>query len=101
LKTYNSAFKCTIRCIAKLNPLILLKKSGIMHFGKLILQIKNRRNELQITQETLAEISGVGLRTLKEFESGKGNPTLQTVCKLAGAMGLELYFQIKPTTAIE
>lgn len=72
-----------------------------MHFEKLIMQIKTRRDELQITQETLAEISGVGLRTLKEFESGKGNPTMQTVSKLANALGLELYLQIKPIKAIE
>lgn len=72
-----------------------------MHFGKLVIQIKNRRDELQITQETLAETSGVGLRTLKEFESGKGNPTLQTVSKLANALGLELNLQIKPTKTVE
>ncbi|PIQ14450.1 MAG: transcriptional regulator [Flavobacteriales bacterium CG18_big_fil_WC_8_21_14_2_50_32_9] len=66
-----------------------------MHYTKLIEQIKNRRDELQVTQETLAEISGVGLRTLKEFESGKGNPTLKTVSKLADALGLKLYLQIK------
>ncbi|WP_313578178.1 hypothetical protein [Chishuiella sp.] len=34
----------------------------------LIKQIKKRRKVLAITQETLAEISGVGLRTLKQFE---------------------------------
>jgi len=66
-----------------------------MHYTKLIEQIKNRRDELQVTQETLAEISSVGLRTLKEFESGKGNPTLKTVSKLADALGLKLYLQIK------
>ncbi|NCP45583.1 MAG: helix-turn-helix domain-containing protein, partial [Flavobacteriales bacterium] len=31
----------------------------------------------------------------KEFESGKGNPTLKTVSKLADALGLKLYLQIK------
>lgn len=38
----------------------------------LIEKIKERRKVLDITQETLADISGVGLRTLKQFESGKG-----------------------------
>ena len=50
---------------------------------------------LNVTQETLSELSGVGLRTLKQFESGKGNPTLATVSKLADALGLELCFQVK------
>ena len=66
-----------------------------MHFPKLIEQIKKRRDELNVTQETLAEISGVGLRTLKEFESGKGNPTLQTIVRLLDALGLELSLQTK------
>lgn len=66
-----------------------------MHFDNLIEIIKNRREALQVTQDELAEISGVGLRTLKAFESGKGNPTLQTLNKLANALGLELTFQVK------
>ncbi len=67
-----------------------------MHFQELVSQIKKRREELQVTQETLAEIAGVGLRTLKEFESGKGNPTLHTIGKLGDALGLQLCFKIKP-----
>jgi len=70
-----------------------------MHFKDLIIQIKERREMLQVTQETLADLSGVGLRTLKQFESGKGNPTLLTVSKLADALGMELTFQIKKTKA--
>lgn len=68
-----------------------------MHFNYLIKEFKDRREMLQVTQETLAELSGVGLRTLKQFESGKGNPTLKTVKKLASALGLELSFQVKTT----
>ena len=66
-----------------------------MHFEILILQVKQRREELQVTQETLAEIAGIGLRTLKQFESRKGNPTLQTVSKLAEALGMELNLKVK------
>lgn len=66
-----------------------------MHFESIIKQLKDRREELQVTQETLADISGVGLRTLKQFESGKGNPTLETLTKLADALGMEVHLQIK------
>ena len=66
-----------------------------MHLSELILEIKQRRETLNVTQEQLAEISGVGLRTLKQFESGKGNPTLQTLSKLADAMGLKLKLEVK------
>ncbi|MEZ7506989.1 helix-turn-helix transcriptional regulator [Flavobacterium sp. Arc2] len=66
-----------------------------MHFEKIIKSIKERREELQVTQETLAELSGVGLRTLKQFESGKGNPTLLTLSKLADVLGMEVRLQVK------
>lgn len=66
-----------------------------MHLERLILTIKKRREMLQVTQETLAELSGVGLRTLKQFESGKGNPTLQTLQKLADILGMEVCLRIK------
>lgn len=66
-----------------------------MHFEEIIQTIKARREALQVTQETLAQLSGVGLRTLKQFESGKGNPTLLTLQKLGDALGLELCLKIK------
>lgn len=66
-----------------------------MHQDKLISTLKDRRDNLRLTQETLAEMSGVNLRTLKQFERGKGNPTLDTLQKLADVVGLELVFQVK------
>jgi transcriptional regulator with XRE-family HTH domain len=68
-----------------------------MHSKEIIQAIKDRREMLHVTQETLAELSGVGLRTLKQFESGKGNPTLQTMQKLADALGMEICLQVKKT----
>ena len=68
-----------------------------MHFGELINTIKERRKNLQVNQENLAKLSGVGLRTLKQFESGKGNPTIQTIQKLANVLGLEVCFKVKKT----
>jgi transcriptional regulator with XRE-family HTH domain len=66
-----------------------------MHHEKLIKTIKERRDVMQVTQETLAQLSGVGLRTLKQFESGKGNPTLITLQKLSDVLGLEVCLQLK------
>ncbi len=67
----------------------------MMHFEGLIKIIKERREVLQVTQETLAELSGVGLRTLKQFESGKGNPTLLTLQKLVDVLGMEVGLNLK------
>ncbi|WP_179414612.1 helix-turn-helix domain-containing protein [Mucilaginibacter sp. E4BP6] len=66
-----------------------------MHFKELITLIKERRESLQVTQETLAELSGVGLRTVKQFESGKGNLTLINLQKLGDALGLEITMKVK------
>ena len=66
-----------------------------MHQSDLIQQLKARREVLSLTQEALADLSGVGLRTLKQLESGKGNPTLLTIEKLADVLGLELMLQVK------
>jgi transcriptional regulator with XRE-family HTH domain len=66
-----------------------------MHSENLINTIKERRENLKVNQENLAKLSGVGLRTLKQFESGKGNPTLQTIQKIAGVLGLEVCLKVK------
>jgi transcriptional regulator with XRE-family HTH domain len=66
-----------------------------MHQNDFIIKIKERREMLKVTQELLAELSGVGLRTLKQLESGKGNPTLLTMQKLADVLGLEMSLQVK------
>jgi len=69
-----------------------------MHFTELIKTIKERREALQVTQEGLAELSGVGLRTLKQLESGKGNPTLSTLHKICDVLGMEVCLKIKNLT---
>lgn len=66
-----------------------------MHFEEIIKLVKERRETLQVTQESLAQLSGIGLRTLKQFESGKGNPTLQTLQKIVDVLGLEVSLKLK------
>ncbi len=67
----------------------------MMPLHDLVRQIKERRETLKITQETLADLSGVGLRTLKQLEGGKANPTFATLSELADVLGLELVLQVK------
>lgn len=57
--------------------------------------IKHRREFLGIRQEDLAEISGLTSRTIHQVESGKGNPSIETLNKLATVLGLELIIQVK------
>jgi transcriptional regulator with XRE-family HTH domain len=67
----------------------------MLHHEQLITVLKNRRNLLRVTQENVAALSGIGLRTLKELESGTGNPTVQTLTKIADVLGLELTLRVK------
>lgn len=71
------------------------KKSNKMHREELIKALKDRRETLKVNQEYLAELSGVSLRTLKAIESGKGNPTFDTLNRLAEVLGLELKLEVK------
>ncbi|MCX6336712.1 MAG: helix-turn-helix transcriptional regulator [Bacteroidetes bacterium] len=57
--------------------------------------VGDRRATLKITQEKLAAIAGVSLRTIREIEQGTGNPSLETADKLFDVLGVELIFQIK------
>ncbi len=63
---------------------------------EIINTIKKRRTLLRITQEDLAQIAGISLRTLKAIESGKGNPTLRKLLKILEAIGMTLKAEIRP-----
>ena len=52
---------------------------------------------MRLTQHDLAEMSGIGLRTLKEIESSKGNPSLVILNKIADILGMEVKLVIKET----
>lgn len=62
---------------------------------ELIAIIKERKNILGINQEYLAELSEVGIATLKRLESGKGNITLNNLQKIADVLGLEIKLELK------
>ncbi|MDR0833756.1 MAG: helix-turn-helix domain-containing protein [Candidatus Symbiothrix sp.] len=68
-----------------------------MKFAK---QIKERRSVLGINQQDLADISGVGLRTIKQIEVGKGNPSIKTLSAILDVLGMELVTKIKTTSEL-
>ncbi len=69
-----------------------------MHYKNIINILKNRRKELNLTQNDLSELSGIGLRTIKEIESSDGNPTLGTIIKILEVMGMEINIKVKELT---
>ncbi len=66
-----------------------------MHQTDLIQRLKDRREQLGVTQEQLSELAAVALRTVKELDSGKGNPTVSTLIKLADVLGMELKLEVR------
>ena len=63
-----------------------------MKYGDLI---KERRTVLGLTQQDLADYTELSLRIIKSVESEKGNPSLKTLEKIAGVLGLELIIRVK------
>lgn len=56
--------------------------------------IRQQRETLGFTQEYLADVSGVGLRTIREIERGNGK-SLILLMKVADTLGLSLQLKIK------
>lgn len=54
--------------------------------------IQNRRNELGISQAALAEKTGMGIATIKRFESGKFWLNMKQYILLRNALQLPTFF---------
>ena len=76
---------------------LLLQKSLLCQTMKLMDIMKQRRETLALTQQDLAEMSQVGLATIKDIERGKGNPALKTVKKILDVLGIEIEYRIRQT----
>ena len=57
--------------------------------------IKERRSILGLTQHDLADYTGLSVRIIKSIESGKGNPSMSTLSKIADILGLEIIMKVK------
>jgi len=66
-----------------------------MNHSEIISKIRKRRKLLNITQTMLAELAGVSLHTISDIESGKGNPSLDVLLRIADTLGLELTLVVR------
>ena len=57
-------------------------------------QLKKARKEQQVTQEVLAERVGTQKSNISRFESGKYNPSLDFLIKVADCLGKEIRIQV-------
>ncbi|MCL2099580.1 MAG: helix-turn-helix transcriptional regulator [Oscillospiraceae bacterium] len=60
----------------------------------LIAQIIDARNQLNITQEELAQRVGTKKSNISRFESGAYNPTLDFVTKIARSLDKEIHIAL-------
>jgi len=58
------------------------------------------RQRLQLTQQELADRSGVARAQLARYELGKSEPSVTTLRRLLGELGWALTFGLEPATAV-
>ncbi len=52
------------------------------------------RKDKKLTQENLAQLSGISRPNITRFESGKYNPSLEMMVRIAAAMDMELQISL-------
>ncbi len=58
-------------------------------------RIKERRNTLSISQRQLADYTGLSVVTLSQIESGKANPSFETLNEIFHFLSLEVLVVVK------
>ena len=57
--------------------------------------IKERRSVLGLTQQDLSDYTGLSLRFIKSVEAGNGNPSIESLEKIATVLGIEIVLKVK------
>lgn len=57
-------------------------------------QLKNARRAQNVTQEVLAERVGTKKSNISRFESGRYNPSLDFLIKMAESLGKQIHIKI-------
>ncbi len=66
-----------------------MKKTKV-YLGK---SIKEQRKEVNLDQDILADYAGISKWTLSKIETGKANPSLDTLMQILDTLGLDLILQ--------
>jgi HTH-type transcriptional regulator / antitoxin HipB len=62
----------------------------INDLAQLALVLRARRAELRLTQEQVADVTGLNRRVIGELERGRISPRFDTVQRIANALGLDV-----------
>ena len=67
---------------------------------QLISAMIRAREEQKISQRQLSERTGIAQADISRIETGEGNPTLQTLQRLAAGLGMKLELVFTPLTGM-
>lgn len=65
---------------------------------QIVRAITEGRERRDLTQQQLAEITGIQQADISRLENGTGNPSLRTLKRLAAGMGMQLKLEFVPKT---
>lgn len=71
--------------------IIIMVRDDSKLLEKFSMKLKIERVKRKLSQEALAELSGLNRRTISTIETGDTVPSIITVERLAQALGIELY----------
>ena len=74
---------------------IVKKNQDLAPRYEVVAQLKAARKEKDLTQEELAKKVGTKKSNISRFESGRHNPSLDFLIKVAGSLGKELQINVK------
>ncbi len=71
------------------------EKSPLTPRYEVVEQLKNARKAQNVTQEVLAERVGTRKSNISRFESGRYNPSLDFLIKVADSLGKQIQIRIR------
>lgn len=79
---------------------IIKKNTELAPRYELVEQLKTARKALDMTQEELAALVGTKKSNISRFESGRYNPSLDFVIKIAGSLGKQIQINLKESNLV-
>jgi transcriptional regulator with XRE-family HTH domain len=67
-------------------------------FARIADQVTDRRRELGLSQQELAELTGTTQSAIARLESGGRPPRIDTLLRIANALDAELVVEVRPRT---
>ena len=71
------------------------EQSPLTHRYEVVEQLKSARKAQNVTQEVLAERVGTRKSNISRFESGRYNPSLDFLIKVADSLGKQIQIRIR------